>query len=144
MKQKVIVLINYREIVEDLVEQNVDLFAKKDTELGKTNMIKMSMDTGNHPPIKLRPYRNPFVKCPIVDKAVNDMLVANIIHPSRLPWSFPIVVIDKKDGTKRFCTDFRKWNNISKNSSWPLPVFDDMLPDLDKAKYFTTLDLKSG
>ena len=46
-------------------------------------MIKMSIDTGNHPPIKLRPYKTPFAKCPTVDKAVNDMLAANILHPSK-------------------------------------------------------------
>ena len=65
------------------MEQNLDLFAEKDTDLGKTNTIKMSIDTGNHPPIKLRPYKTPFAKYPIVDMAVNDMLAANIIHPSR-------------------------------------------------------------
>ena len=55
-----------------------------------------------------------------------------------------MVVFDRKDSTKRFCTDFRKLNNISKKSSWPLPVTDDMLATLGKEKYFTTLDLKSG
>ena len=104
----------------------------------------MIIDTGNQPPIKFRPYRIPFAKCPIVDKAVNDMLATNIACPSRPPWSFPIVVIDKKDGTKRFCTDFRKLNNISGKSSWPLQVINSMLAALGRAKYFTTLDLKSG
>ena len=103
-----------------------------------TNTAKMSTDTDNHPPIKMRPYRTPFAKCLIVGKAVNDMLAANIIHPSRYPWSFPIVVVDKKDGTKRFSTDFRKLNNISKKSSWLLSVIDDMLASLGKAKYFAT------
>ena len=73
LKQKIIVPINHREIVEGLVKQNVDLFAEKDTDLGKTNIIMMSIDTGNHPPIKLRPYRTPFAKYQIVDKAVDDM-----------------------------------------------------------------------
>ena len=72
------------------------------------------------------------------------MLAVDIRCPSRSLWSFPIVVIGKKDDTTRFCTDFRKSNNISKKSSWPLPVFNDMLAALVKAKYFTTLDLKSG
>ena len=53
LKQKIIVPINHREIVECMVKQNVDLFAEKDTDLGKTNTIKMSIDTGNHPPSKL-------------------------------------------------------------------------------------------
>ena len=91
----------------------------------------------------MKPYRAPFAKCPIVDKAVNDMLAAKFIHPSRSPWSFPIVVVDKKEGIKRFCTDFRKLNSISK-FSWLLPIIDHMLAALGKAKYFTTLDLKSG
>ena len=65
---------NHREMVEDLIEQNVDLFVEKDTDLGKINRIKMSIHTGNHPLIKLRQYRTPFAICPIVDKAVNDML----------------------------------------------------------------------
>ena len=58
--------------------------------------------------IKLKPYRTPFTKRPIVDKAIDDMLAANVIQPSRSPWSFPIVIADKKDGSKGFCTDFRK------------------------------------
>ena len=80
--------------------------AEKDPDLGKTNMIRMSIDTGKHPPIKLRLCRTPFAEHPIIDKAVNDMLAANIICPSRSPYSFLIMVIDKKNGTKRFSTDF--------------------------------------
>ena len=54
------------------------------------------------------------------------------------------MVVDKRVGTKRYCFDFRKLNNISKKSSWPLPVIDNMLDALGKAEYFTSLDLKSG
>ena len=71
------------------------------------------------------------------------MLAANIIHPSRSPWSFPVVVVNKKDSTERFCNEFIKLN-ISKKCSWPLPVIDDMLAALGKAKYFTTLDVISS
>ena len=53
LNQKIIVPINHSKIVEDLIEQNVDLFAKKDTDIEKTNTIKMSIVTGNHPPNKL-------------------------------------------------------------------------------------------
>ena len=125
------------------MEQSVDLFAEKDTELGKTNTIKMSIDTGKHPPIKLSPYGTHFAKHPIVGKAVNDMLAENIIHPSRSPWNFPRAVVDKKDGTKRFFTDLRNLN-ISKKSSWPLPVIENMLAALGKERYLTNVDLKSG
>ena len=47
-------------------------------------------------------------------------------------------------GSKRFCVDFRKLNQVTKKNSYPLPVIDDILALLGKAKYFTSLDLKSG
>ena len=65
--------------MEELVRYNLDLFAEKDTELGKTQTVKMKIDTGDHKPIKLKLYRTPFTKIPIVDKAVDDMLGANVI-----------------------------------------------------------------
>ena len=54
--------------------------------------MKKTVDTGNRPSIKLRQYRTPFAKCPFVDKAVNAILAANIIYPSRSLWSFSVVV----------------------------------------------------
>ena len=72
------------------------------------------------------------------------MLGANIIERSRSLWSFPVVIVDKKDGSKRFCVDFRKLNKITKSNSYPLPVIDDILALLGRAKYFSSLDLKSG
>ena len=85
LKQEIISPIDHRETVEDLLEQNVDLFTEKDTDLGRYSTVKMSIDTDNHPPIKLRPYRTPFAKPSIAHKAGNKMLAANIIHPSRSP-----------------------------------------------------------
>ena len=82
LKQNIIAPINDWETVEDSIKQNVDPFPEKDTDVGKTNMIKMSIDTGNHPPIILRPYRMPLVKHLIVDKAVNNMLATILyVHP---------------------------------------------------------------
>ena len=60
----------------------MDLFAEKDIDLRKISMIKMSINASDHPPMKLRPYRTPFAKCPIVDKAMNDMLYNNPDHPA--------------------------------------------------------------
>ena len=60
LKQNIILPINHRETVEDLIEEKKDLFAEKDIDVGKTNTIKMNIDTRNLLPIKLRPYRTPF------------------------------------------------------------------------------------
>lgn len=72
------------------------------------------------------------------------MLDVNAFKRSRSPWSFPVVIVDKKDGSKRFCMDFRKLNQITKKNSYPLPLIDDILALLGKAKFFTSMDLKSG
>ena len=55
------------------------------------------------------------------------MLEADVIKRSRSPWSFPVAIVDKKDGSKIFCVDFRKLNQITKKNSFPLPLIDDIL-----------------
>ena len=134
----------YRPKIEKLILQNKDLFANKDSELGHTDTVQMQIDTGNSNPIKMRPYRTPIKNREVVDKAIDEMLDADVIRRSRSPWSFPVVIVDKKDGSKTFCVDFRKLNQITKKNSYPLPLIDDILALLGKAKYFTSLDLKSG
>ena len=60
------------------------------------------------------------------------MLDADVIRRSRSPWSFPVVIVDKKNGSKRFCVDFRRLNKISKKNSYSLPLIDDILALLGK------------
>ena len=95
-------------------------------------------------PIKMRPYRTPIKNREVVDQAIDEMLDTGVINRSRSPWPFPVVIVDRKDGSKRFCVDFRKLNQITKKHSFPLPLIDDILALLGKAKYFTSLDLKNG
>ena len=109
-----------------------DLFTQNDTDLEKTYTIKLSIDTGTHQPIKLTPYKTPFAKCPIADKAVNDMLAANIMS-IKITLELPYSDCWKKWCARSFCTGFRKLENISKKSGWPLSVIDDMLATLGKA-----------
>ena len=134
----------HKQTITKLVKKNRDLFAAKDSDLGHTDTVKMKINTGENPPIKLRPYRTPLNNRKIVDQAIDEMLEAKIISRSKSPWSFPVVIVDKKDGSKRFCVDFRKLNKVTKLNSYPLPLIDDMLALLGNAKYFTSLDLKSG
>ena len=104
----------------------------------------MCIDTGNHEPIKKQPYRTPLKQRKIVETAIEEMLEAGVIERSRSPWGFPIVLVEKRDGSKRFCVDFRALNKITKKNAHPLPIIDDILAALGSAKYFSKLDLKSG
>ena len=133
-----------RKKLQDILDRNADLFAKSDCDLGSTDLVKVKIDTGDHPPVKQNPYRLPFSQRQTVQDQINDMLKAGIIEPSRSPWASPIVIVSKKDGTKRFCIDLRKVNKVTVPYSHPLPRIDDILASLGGSQYFTCLDLKSG
>ena len=68
----------------------------------------------------------------MIDNAVDEILEAGIIQRSRSPWSFLVVVVDKKDGLKCFCVDFRQLNKVNKPILHPLPVIDGICPDSGK------------
>ena len=75
---------------------------------------------------------------------VNRMLEQNIIRPSSSPWSSPVVMVQKKDGSWRFCIDYRKLNSVTHRDAYPLPRIDATLDSLTGCQYFTTLDLAAG
>ena len=132
---------DYQAVCNELLDKNTDLFASSDKELGKFDLVKMTIDTGNHSPIRQKPYRLPLSRKHHVREQVKTMLDAGFIEPSTSSWSSPIVLVPKKDGTLRFCVDFRALNAVTKVYYWPLPHIDDLLSSLDESTIFSCLDL---
>ena len=130
--------------LKKLVCENADLFALDNSELGHTDVVQHHVDTGAHRPIKQPVRRVPFVYRQTIAKLVKEMEETGIIKPSSSPWASPVVLVPKKDGTHRFCIDYRRLNSITKKDVYPLPRIDDILDTLGGTKYFSSLDLASG
>ena len=75
---------------------------------------------------------------------IKQMLDEKVFRHSVSPWSSPIVLVYKKSVELRFCVDYRKLNQITRNDAHPLPRSSDFLDSIKDAKYFITLDLHSG
>ncbi|UYV72138.1 hypothetical protein LAZ67_9001944 [Cordylochernes scorpioides] len=80
----------------------------------------------------------------LIQYEVNKMIENHIVKPSESPWSSPVILVRKKDGTWRFCVDYRRLNKITKKYVYPLPRIDDALDSLAGSSYFSTMDLRSG
>ena len=77
-------------------------------------------------------------------KELQEMLKDGIIEESTSDWASPIVVVRKKDGSNRLCIDYRKLNALTKFDAYPMPRIDEMLDNIGRSKYLTTLDLAKG
>ena len=133
-----------RENLKKLLVRNQDAFASSSEDLGNTSIYKHNIDTGTAKPIRQQARRLPIHQRAEAEAEVNKMLKRGIIELSSSPWASPIVLVKKKDGTIRFCVDYRKLNAVTIKDSYPLPRIDDSLDALSGSSWFSTLDLQSG
>ena len=130
--------------LQDLVAEYRDIFALSPEELGHTGLVRHRIETGDNQPIRQRPYRVSEAQHGLIEEHVTDMLNRGIIQPSVSPWSSPIILVKKKDGTDRFVIDYRRLNSVTPKDSYPLPWIDDALDALNGTKFFSSMDLISG
>lgn len=132
------------ESLVDLLNEYRNCFAFNLQELGKTDVVEMSINLKDDEPVVYRPYRLPVSERTRVRGMVQELLECDIIRPSTSPYASPIVVVKKKTGDVRLCVDYRALNRKTFRENFPLPRIDDQLDDLAGYEYYTTLDLASG
>ena len=112
--------------------------------VGRTEKGEHRVDTGMAMPVAQPLRRAAWAEKDFIHGEVQKMKKQKIIVESESPWSSPPVLVKKKDGSIRFCIDYRKLNEVTIPDQYPLPRIDDVLDALEKGRYFSVIDLKSG
>ena len=137
-----------KELTEEQLQEVQAIIQKygaiSNKKVGKTTLTKHRIPIGNQSAIRQRPYRIPAGLKEDIVKELQEMLKDGIIEESTSDWASPIVVIRKKDGSNRLCIDYKKLNALTKFDAYPMPRIDEMLDNIGRSKYLTTLDLAKG
>ena len=118
-----------------LLQEFHQAFVLDDGERGETDLISMEIDTGNAVPKRQPTRRTPFAAREEISRQLSLMQEQGVIRPSSSPWASPVVLVRKKDGSLRFCVDYRGINSVTKPDQFPLPRIDDLLDQLGHCKY---------
>lgn len=128
-----------------LLKEFPEVFPSKGVALGCTNVIEHQIKTSSHAPVNEPLRRFALWQREEINKQIKDMLDKGIISPcTNAEWVANVVLARKKDGTLRFCVDYKNLNERTDNDPYPLPRIDDCLDALKNCSYYTGLDLASG
>ena len=98
----------------------------------------------NAVPVNSKPYRYSPLHKDEIERQVKELLAAGLITPSTSPYASPVLLVQKKDGSWRFCVDYRRLNDITIKNRFPMPLVDEILDELAGTCYFSKLDMRSG
>lgn len=96
------------------------------------------------PPVNVCPYRYAHAQKTEIEKMIGDMIQNGLTQPSVSPYSSPVILIKKKDGSWQFYVDYRAFNNVTVPDKFPIPVIDELLDELHGSCIYSKIDLKSG
>ena len=145
---------------EEMCDKHLEAFSKNNKDIGRTTLIEMEIDTGDNLPVAQNPYTLPLKHQEWVRKEIETLEKAGVIERSLSPWASPVIVVQKKSEPdepprRRLCVDYRKVNSLQQEvkctdkgtgclSLYPLPKIDEMFAKLKGARFFSTIDLRSG
>ncbi|GBG70242.1 hypothetical protein CBR_g6370 [Chara braunii] len=131
-------------LIADILMEYQGAISVTDTDIGLSFVIQHEIQTGNHSPIHCKPYRYSLIERKKVLERIREFEASGWIEPTTGPWSFPVVLVPKKNGSIRICIDYRKLNEITIKDVYPLPRIDDLLDAIGCANYFSKFDIRHG
>ena len=129
---------------KELLKEYNSIFRLPGDKHGFCPYVEHKIETGDARPVNRPPYKIPDVLKPEMDRHIKELLAEGLIRPSVSSYGAGIVLVKKKDGSTRFCVDYRFLNRDTIPDTFPIPVIGDLLDSIGNAKYFSTCDLASG
>ena len=123
--------------LENLIRDYNSSFAVTELELTQTKITAVDINTGDSLPIKSKPRPIAPQFKEKVTQMIEQFLRQGVIEPSNSPWCSPITLVGKKDGSIRFCIDFRRLNSVTIKDAFPIPNIDSILASFANKKFFT-------
>ena len=130
--------------IHSLLLKHERVFSKDDYDLGHTNLVEHTIDTGNAKPIKEPPRWVPMAFAGEEHKVLEKLHAQGAISPSTSPWSSPIVLVQKKSGQVHPCVDYWQFNKVTKDVVYPIPRTQDYLDAMSGTTMFSTMEIISA
>ncbi|KAG2213620.1 hypothetical protein INT45_010119, partial [Circinella minor] len=130
--------------VQSLIAEYKDVFQDTLPGLPPVRDVEHAIETGDAEPIKRPPFKMSPLELDELRRQLKELLDLRLIRPSTSDWGVPVLFVRKADGSMRMCVDYRAINRLTKRQSTPLPRIDECLEKLSRARYFSSIDLKSG
>ncbi|UYV67035.1 K02A2.6-like, partial [Cordylochernes scorpioides] len=134
----------FRDPRDSTTKENIGLFLIDKFSVPALNIDPVKIIPNSDKIITLRPYRIPYSDYPEIKYQIEKMLENEIIEPSNSPYAVPVTLARKRDGSKRFCVDFRKLNELMSVDNYPIPLIETVLDQLSNSKYFSTINITSA
>lgn len=129
---------------DTLVHEYADVFRNELPGLPPDRDIEHVIDTGDAQPINRHPFKMSPLELDELRRQLAELQTLGLIEPSNSPWGAPVLFVRKKDGSMRLCIDYRALNAVTRRNAHPLPRIDECLERLGGARFFSSIDLKSG
>jgi transposase InsO family protein len=134
----------WQDRAKSLLLEHRDVFSQHDLDVGETSEVQHRIRLTNDTPFKERARPIPPGDLNDARRHIQDLLDVGIIKASNSPYASPIVLVRKRDGSIRLTVDYRKLNKLTVKDAYNLPRIEDAFTKLSGAKWFSTMDLKSG